>query len=243
MTREDREAYHLVRERFAGGEAEHASASLETLAGRYPGYADLHYLLGLLRERQGDLDGAAHCLERALELNPAYAEAGLALQSVYEQRGQHDRSRELALRLQETAAVRGDPTTRGKLANLHAALGDAYREAGDLREAIDAYRKALDRCPGFHDIRQRLAVTLRAAGLPARALAELQRVLRANPHYLDAQVQIGLTLYTLGRADEARAAWDAALERDPSRDDARMYLRLLGERAAAAARKDGDGVE
>jgi tetratricopeptide (TPR) repeat protein len=130
--------------------------------------------------------------------------------------------------------VRGDPTTRGKLANLHAALGDAYREAGDLREAIDAYRKALDRCPGFHDIRQRLAVTLREAGLPARALAELQRVLRANPHYLDAQVQIGLTLFTLGRTEEARAAWNAALERDPSRDDARMYLRLLGARASGA---------
>jgi tetratricopeptide (TPR) repeat protein len=240
MTREDREVYEHVRERCAGPEAEQTAASLETLAGRYPGYADLHYLLGLLRERRQDLDGAASALERALELNPAYAEAGLALQSVYEQRGQHERSRALAERLQETAAVRGDPTTRGKLANLHAALGDAYREAGDLREAIDAYRKALDRCPGFHDIRQRLAVTLREAGLPARALAELQRVLRANPGYLDAQVQIGLTLYTLGRSDEARAQWEAALERDPSRDDARMYLRLLGVRAEVQTEAPGE---
>jgi tetratricopeptide (TPR) repeat protein len=81
MTREDREAYQLVRERFAGGDAENAAGNLEALAGRYPGYADLHYLLGLLRERQQDLDGAASALERALELNPAYAEAGLALQS------------------------------------------------------------------------------------------------------------------------------------------------------------------
>lgn len=235
MTREDREAYQLVRERFAGGDDEHASGSLEALAGRYPGYADLQYLLGLLRERRRDLDGAALCLERALELNPAYAEAGLALQSVYEQRGQHERSRELAARLQEAVAARGDPTTRGKLANLHAALGDAYREAGDLREAIDAYRKALDRCPGFHDIRQRLAVTLREAGLPGRALAELQRLLRASPGYLDAQVQLGLTLYTLGRSADARAAWQAALDRDPSRDDARMYLRLLAAQPSSGA--------
>ena len=237
MTREDREAYQWVRERLAAGEAEQAAAELESLALRYPGYADVQYLLGISRERRSDLDGAARCLERALELNPAYAEAGLALQSVYEQRGEHERARALALRLQEATAARGDPTTRGKLANLHAALGDAYRETGDLREAIDAYRRALDRCPGFHDIRQRLAVTLREAGLPARALAELQRVLRANPAYLDAQVQIGLTLYTLGRPDEARAQWEAALERDPSRDDARMYLRLLRVRRA----DDGSG--
>jgi tetratricopeptide (TPR) repeat protein len=240
MTREDREAYQWVRERLAAGEAEQAAAELESLALRYPGYADVQYLLGISRERRSDLDGAARCLERALELNPAYAEAGLALQSVYEQRGEHERARSLALRLQEATAARGDPTTRGKLANLHAALGDAYRETGDLREAIDAYRRALDRCPGFHDIRQRLAVTLREAGLPARALAELQRVLRANPAYLDAQVQIGLTLYTLGRPDEARAQWEAALERDPSRDDARMYLRLLRVRRADDSSGDAE---
>jgi tetratricopeptide (TPR) repeat protein len=228
MTREDREAYVAVRERFERGDASAARPPLEALAQRYPRYADLHYMIGILREREQDLDGAAESLERALELNPSYAEAGLALISIYEQRGQHERSRELGARLRPAVASDGlDATTRGKLANLQAALGDAYREVGELREAIEAYRKALDRCPGYHDIRQRLGVALREAGLPARAIAEFQRVLRANPDYLDAQVQLGVTYYTLGRAGEARDEWNAALDRDPSRDDARMYLRLL----------------
>ena len=236
MTREDRETYALVRERFARGEpAELTLGPLEQLVGRYPRYADLHYMIGILRERGQDLDGAATSLERALQLNPSYAEAALALISVYEQRGQHERSRELGARLLPAVASDGlDATTRGKLSNLHAALGDAYREVGDLREAIEEYRKALDRCPGFHDIRQRLAVALREAGLPGRAISELQRVLRANPSYLDAQVQLGVTYYTLGRAAEARAEWSAVLERDPARDDARMYLRLMGAAAEAA---------
>jgi len=238
MTREDREAYGLVRERFERGDLGGARAPLEDLARRYPRYADLHYMIGILHEREHDLDAAADSLERALELNPSYAEAALALISVCEQLGRHERSREIGARLQPAVASEGlDATTRGKLANLHAALGDAYREVGDLREAVEAYRKALDRCPGYHDIRQRLAVALREAGLPARAIAELQRVLRANPDYLDAQVQLGVTYYTLGRAAEARAEWAAALEHDPSRDDARMYLRLLG---AAAAEGDGE---
>ena len=71
-------------------------------------------------------------------------------------------------------------------------------------------------------------MALREAGLPARAIAELQRVLRANPDYLDARVQLGVTYYTLGRTAEARAEWTASLERDATRDDARMYLAMLG---------------
>lgn len=239
MTREDREAYLVVRERFERGDAPGARTPLEELARRYPRYADLHYMIGILREREQDLDGAASSLERALELNPSYAEAALALIAVYEQRGQHERSRELGAQLLPAVGSDGlDSTTRGKLANLHAALGDAYRQVGDLREAIESYRKALDRCPNYHDIRQRLGAALREAGLPARAIAELQRVLRANPDYLDAQVQLGVTYYTLGRAAEARREWNAVLERDPSRDDARMYLRLLGAAADRALRDE-----
>ena len=109
-----------------------------------------------------------------------------------------------------------------------------YDEAVDLYadekydEAIEAYRKALDRCPTFHDIRIRLASALREAGLPQQALAELGRVLRASPGLLDAVVQIGVVEYSLGRSEEAVARWQAALAQDPARRDAAMYLRLLG---------------
>jgi tetratricopeptide (TPR) repeat protein len=96
-----------------------------------------------------------------------------------------------------------DPTTSGKIANLHAALGDAYREAGQLREAVESFRRALDHAPTFHDIRFRLAVTLREVGLPAQAIAELKRVRRGNPAFLEAAVQLGLTYWSLGRSEPA----------------------------------------
>jgi tetratricopeptide (TPR) repeat protein len=98
---------------------------------------------------------------------------------------------------------------------------DAYCEVGDFREAVEAYRKALERCPTFHDIRQRLGMALREAGLGSQALEEF------NPTYLDAAVQLGLTLYTMGRSREAIAEWKRVLNRDPSRESARMYLNLL----------------
>jgi len=236
MTPSEREAFALGRQRFENGDDETALHALQSVLQTCPRYADVHYMVGLLHERQGELEEASQHLERALEINPAYAECVVALVSVYEQRGLFDQSRALA----ERAGSRGpgpgpvDATTRGKLANLHAGIGDAYREVGDLREAIQEYRKALDRAPAFHDIRHRLAVTLREAGLPAQSLAEFRRVLRGNPTYVEAAIQLGLTYYTLGRTQQAIQEWSAVLERDPSRDDARMYLRMLqGEGAGA----------
>ena len=176
---------------------------------------------------------AARCLTRALRINPHYAEARLALASLYEHEGDYERSREINEHARATsAAPEGalDPTTRGKLANLQAALGDAYREVREPHEAIEAYRKALDRCPDFHDIRLRLGMALREAGLPNRALAEFHRIQRNRPEWLDAAVQTGLTLYTLGRAQDARRESQTVLQQDPDRQAAPLHLRLVQSR-------------
>ncbi len=232
MTARERETFLLGRQRFESGDDVGALRAFQPLLENHPRFADVHYMVGLLHERQGALEPATDALERALAINPGYSEAVLALAGVYEQRGMFDESRSLIERsadqpLRNEGPERVDATTRAKLANLHAAIGDAYAEVGDWREAVDAYRKALDRAPGFHDIRYRLGIALREAGLPSQSLAEFRRILRVHPDYLEAQVQLGLTSYTLGRIDDARRAWAEVLEREPSRSDARMYLRMV----------------
>ncbi len=239
MKRAEREAYQRGRHEFERGEHEAALSQLTVLLRTRGDFADVHYMVGLIHERRGDLETAASHLEQALRLNPAYAEARLALASVLEQRGEFDRSRRLAEQIAEfTPAHEGhlDATTQAKLANLQAAVGDAYSEVGEHREAIEAYRKALDHCPRFHDIRLRLAAALRDGGLPHQAVQELERVLRAKPEDAGAAVQLGLTYYTLGRTDAALAQWRAVLEREPDREDARMYTRLVASPKSAGTR-------
>ena len=233
MLPESRAALSRGRALLDAGDADGALETFERVLAANPAYADVHYLVGLVHERGGRLPEASAAFERALEINPAYAECALALGSVYERSGQFERAREIAERTkaQSAPALEAlDGTTRGKLANLHAALGDAYRESGDLKAAIAEYRKALDRAPGFLDIRCRLGAAYREVGLPAQSLAELRRALRANPNYTDAAVQLGLTLFTLGRTDEATAEWTAVLAADPSREDVQMYLRMTQKR-------------
>lgn len=243
MTANEREAYARGRAYFERGDVEPALEALNSLLQTRNDFADIHYMVGVLYDLRGDdlrgdSDAARRSLQRAIQLNPVYAEALLALASVCEREGDFDRSRELAERA--AARVQGeaggmDTTTRGKLANLQAAVGDAYAEAGELRDAVEAYRKALDRCPGFHDIRHRLGVVLRDLGLPDQALCEFKRVLRGNPGLLDAHIQLGLTYYSLGRSDDALERWHAVLKHDPSREDARMYSRLVISKREAAA--------
>jgi tetratricopeptide (TPR) repeat protein len=232
MTPAERRAYALGRDSFTGGRDDEAMTWLNLLVTTRSDYADVHYMLGVLHERRNDTAAAARSLREALRINPGYAEAALALAGVYEQAGDYDRSREIAQRARSLGAEDGglDPTTRGKLANMQADLGDAYARAGELREAIDAYRKALDRCPTFHDIRFRLGVALREAGLPDRALAEFGRILRANPGFAEAAIQRALTLYSLGRSEEALAELRAVAVAHPTREDAPMYVRLLTAR-------------
>jgi tetratricopeptide (TPR) repeat protein len=230
MTPAERQSYQLACRSFERGDDAVALSEFTRLLQTRRGYADLHYKVGVLQERKNDLDSAARSLKEALRINPCYAEALLALASVYERQGDFAGSRQVAERARAAAKpVAGglDTTTRGKLANLQAELGDAFRQAGELREAIEAYRKALDRCPDFHDIRLRLGIALREAGLPDQALAEFRRALRGNPAFLDASVELGLTLYTLGRSEEAIREWASVADRDAARKDAQMYLRLV----------------
>jgi tetratricopeptide (TPR) repeat protein len=234
LTADERVAYQLGVRHFERGEDDAAIAQLTRVVATRPRFADVHYLLGLLYERRGDLDEATQRLEAAVALNPGYAEARLALATVWERRGDFARSETVVLGAPQAppSASGVDALTQAKLANLQAALGDAYREAGELAEAAAAYRKALDRCPHFHDIRYRLAVVLRQSGLPDQAIRELSRVLAANPAYADAAVQLGLVYWSLGQADRACARWREALAVEPSRQDAAAYLRLAerGER-------------
>jgi tetratricopeptide (TPR) repeat protein len=200
-------------------------------------------MIGILQERKGELGAAGQALREALRINPSYTEAQLALAGVYENQGDFDRSREIA----EAAGALARPsqgaldaTTRGKLANLQAQLGDAFREVGELREAVEAYRKALDRCPNFPDIRNRLGIALRDAGLPDRALAEFRRILRNHPTFYDASVQLGLTFYTLGRPEEAAKEWKAVAAKAPHREDAQTYLKMIGHEPDDSEPGDAD---
>src|SRR5262245_43858312 len=123
-------------------------------------FADAHHLLGLSYHMLGQSERALQSLDSALELNPRYVDAQVHRALVLDSLGRGneaaqnlDRARELG-----RGEEQGIPKTHAaKLANMHAAVGEAYVETGAVELGIEQYRRALELGPAFQDLRYRLA--------------------------------------------------------------------------------------
>jgi tetratricopeptide (TPR) repeat protein len=213
-------AVHLLEEVVATGRA----------------FADAHHLLGLSYSLAGQPDRALAQFDRALELNPNYVEAllhrGIVLNELGRD-GEADAMFRRAARLGGETRLGFPAPIAAKLANRHAALGDAYLEAGGLRQAIDQYREALALGPEFHDLRYKLGRLLLQAGRALDAREQFEIIVRRRPAYLDAAAMLGLACYLAGDGLAARRVWEECRERRPEDPRVEAYLAMLARNDTA----------
>ncbi|MBI5576621.1 MAG: tetratricopeptide repeat protein [Deltaproteobacteria bacterium] len=200
-------------------------------------YADIHYILGLIYHQWGKLHQGVEHFEKAIELNPDYTEALLSLSISLNDMGRYEEARIVYHRASASTARSGDSAKgnmfRGKIANLHAELGQLYLALKQYDDAIREYRQALTVAPEYPDLRIRMAVALREAGRPADGLEEVRRVLAAHPGSIQAMIQKGILLYLTGKKTEARQAWEEAIYKDPTNKLVQLYLNTLDREIAA----------
>ena len=97
LTQVERIAYQSGCRSFEQGNDSDALKHFNELLETRDGFADVHYRVGVLLERQDELSSAKESLRRAIHLNPSYAEARLALATIYERinnASNHDRTHE-----------------------------------------------------------------------------------------------------------------------------------------------------
>ncbi|MCA9706423.1 MAG: tetratricopeptide repeat protein [Myxococcales bacterium] len=239
--------HHLTvgREFYQAGEYEQARPHLEAVRDAHDDYADVHNMLGFIHYEQGRPQQACGEFERALAINPHYTEAALNLSVVYNEMGRYDEGRRLYEQVHGSRGSGGlddlEPLARGKIANMHRELGEAYTAVGLLEHAIKEYRKALRVCPTFVDIRTKLANTLRDLGRFDESIDEFQAICDLSPGYVPGRTHYGVTLWRLGRIDEARAQWQAVLEREPENRSCQVYLSMTAPRDEAKGGASGPG--
>src|SRR2546428_712865 len=185
----DVSAEHMVeqaRERFQLQDYYGAIHLLEEVVAAGRAFADAHHVLGLSYSLVGQQDQALAQLDRALALNPHYIEALVHRAIVLNELG---REAEADAAFRRAAQVGGEPRegfaahVAAKLANQHAALGDAYLGAGGLTQAIGEYQQALTLGPAFHDLRYKLGRMLLEAGRAPHAREHFAIIVRARPTY------------------------------------------------------------
>lgn len=192
-------------------------------------YADVYNMLGVIHHDRGRFEDAQGCFEEALAINPNYTEAALNLAVTYNDLGRYDEAKKIykaALSRGEESPGQLDPFVKGKIANLHAEVGQAYIDAGMPTDAMHELRKAILLCPTFADLRVRLANIYRQTGDQDAARFELEEAIAAKPEYVPAHVALGVVLLALDRKDDAIDRWEKALAIDAENKAAAMYLRM-----------------
>ena len=220
----------LGREHYEKREFEKAEQMLRMVLEEEDRYADVHDMLGVIAHSRGNFLVAERHFERALEINPAYTEAALNLAVTYNDRGKYEKAREVYGRIKvgPHGSSQGlDPFARGKIANMHADVGQAYHDAGLVREAITEYEKATALCPHFADLQTKLGTLLREIGDFPAARAHYEAALQSKPSYVPARLQLGVILLALGETGGAEEHWQQVIALEPDNSQAKMYLRML----------------
>lgn len=219
-----------ARERLALHDYYGAIHLLEEVTESGRAYADAYQLLGLAYTYVGQREQALEKLNHALQLNPRYVEALIHKGIVLNELGREDEAREAFDQARRVGGEKrnGFPAhIAATLANRHAALGEAYAEAGGVEQAIEQYRAAVALGPDFHDLRFRLGRLYLEAGRALDAREQFDIVARARPSWVDAAAMLGLACYLAGDGLEARRVWEACRDRQPEDVRVAAYLAML----------------
>lgn len=193
-------------------------------------YADAYNLLGLSCQLVEQSERALEAFGRALELNPHYVDAHINRGVVLAGLGRSEEAQQAFAQAKQSGGERreGIPSHHAaRLANQHAALGDAYAEAGQLSAAIDQYHAGLRLGPSFHDLRYRMGQLLLEAGRSLEAREEFETVARARPGSREARGSFGLACFLAGDAQTARTTWEELAREQPDDPRASAYLAML----------------
>ncbi|MEF8796141.1 MAG: tetratricopeptide repeat protein [Salinivenus sp.] len=108
-------------------------------------------------------------------------------------------------------------------------LGDAYRRAGRLEDAREAYSIALYLRPSNPRLRDQLAQLSADLGNYEAAVSHYRTLLRRRPDFNEAWFNLGVVYARNGETEKARKVWKRVLKRNPDHQRAKAYLARLPE--------------
>lgn len=214
---------------LSAGSVEEAEAILTASLAIHPGYAPLHWYLGLVYVRQSRREEACQALATAVTLDPELDEAAVTLAWVL---GDLGRFAEATLFSRAALAKKAQPDRMAQ-------MGWLLVCQEQWEEAASQLSRALSLEPDRVDARSHLATALQRLGRNDEALQVLVDGLTRSPEATDLLQQHIHLLLDLHRTPEARVACHRLLTLRPSAGTSWHLLALAllqGKRPGVAAR-------
>jgi serine/threonine protein kinase/Tfp pilus assembly protein PilF len=195
--------------RIEGIEVDEHLAAVERLA---PETADAYHLRAVAAEDTGE---AIALLDRALEIDPAHAEA------LFERSRRHAEQKNYEAALRDADRL---VSVRPRSAQGHRMAGRLYLDQHDIERAMEKFDAALRIDPDDPITLNERARLYRALGRHEESFADLDRAIELDPDYAGSYYQRAMLQQSLTRYDEAIADARKALELKPGYGDAEKLL-------------------
>jgi Flp pilus assembly protein TadD len=175
--------------------------------------------LGSALLKMGNVDEAIADSQKALQINPDFAEAHNNLGNALFKKGDVD---EAIAHYQKALQIKPD------YVEAHNNLGNALFKKGNVDEAIAHYQKALQIKPDYEQVNNNLGVVLAKAhsdyantlvqmGRDDEAMVEFREALELFPDFADARHGLALILLQKGQVDEAIVQFQKIREQYPDK--------------------------
>ena len=220
-----------------------------------PGLIAARMRLANLLLETGKVFDAVHEAESVIRSRPSDVESRLLLSRAYRQWGDRTRAEQelnealrlepnhsfALVRLGELLMERGDlegaagkfrraAESHPELGEAHRALGFAYLNSHQPREAIRAFENALNVEPGDWQSRYHLATLVGGGGDVASAARHLERAIAAKPDYWPAYEELGYLLLRQGKVEEAARRAESVLRLNPRAAEGHAVMAIVSWR-------------
>lgn len=165
----------------------------ESIVKLQPDSVDDHLLLGRLYRLNNDLIKAETEFKEAVRLQPYSEEAVTTLAYLYNEQGDSTRAAKLLSTIPDSE----------RSARLYLALGYTYEQQKDYKNAIAAYRKAVELDRDNLDAMRGLAQNLMESGQTEAALQQYQTIVDADPQDAESYMRIAEIQRRSGNYDQA----------------------------------------
>jgi Tfp pilus assembly protein PilF len=214
--------YQLGVAYFDAGNYRAAVPELSKAAELAPANVEYRNALGMALLFNRKLDPAIKVFEEAIGVDPKNTEVKNNLASAYIMKGELEKAKPLLKQVLDDPLY---PTPQFAYFN----LARIYERQGNVDEAIEQYKLALDIRPNYVDAHYNLGLLYLQQGRMDRAIEQFTEATRLNPKIAVYQQSLGVAYVRAGKYQQARIAFETVLEIEPNSPSAEYARRMLQE--------------